>query len=40
VVGENAIDRFDARILDLQGIVVASTLAEIEAAGATLAKYL
>ncbi|MEA2222892.1 MAG: glycerate 2-kinase [Solirubrobacteraceae bacterium] len=40
VVGENAIDRFDARILDLQGIVVASTLAEIEAAGATLASYL
>ena len=40
VVGENAIDRFDARILDLQGIVVASTLEEIEAAGATLAGYL
>lgn len=40
VVGENAIERFDARILDLQGILVASTLAQIEAAGAALASYL
>jgi len=40
VVGENAIDRFDARILDLQGIVVASTLEEIEAAGEALAEFL
>jgi glycerate kinase len=40
VVGENAIDRFDARILDLQGIEVAATLDEIEAAGAALAEYL
>jgi glycerate kinase len=40
VVGENAIDRFDARILDLQGIVVASTVGEIEAAGGALAAYL
>lgn len=40
VVGEDAIDRFDARILDLQGIVVASTLEEIEAAGAALAAYI
>jgi glycerate kinase len=40
VVGENAIDRFDARILDLQGIEVAATLDEIEAAGAALAGYL
>jgi glycerate 2-kinase len=40
VVGENAIDRFDARILDLQGIEVATTLAEIEAAGVALAAYL
>jgi glycerate kinase len=39
VVGENAIDRFDARILDLQGIAVASTLEEIETAGAALAGY-
>jgi glycerate kinase len=40
VVGEDAIDRFDARILDLQGILVASTVAELEAAGAALAAYL
>jgi len=40
VVGENAIDRFDARILDLQGIEVAATLDEIETAGAALAEYL
>ncbi|MBW3654041.1 MAG: hypothetical protein KY433_10760 [Actinobacteria bacterium] len=40
IVGENAIDRFDARILDLQAIVVASTLAEIERAGEELAAYL
>lgn len=40
VVGADAIDRFDARILDLQAILVATTLAEIEAAGAALAAYL
>ncbi len=40
VVGENGIDRFDARILDLQGILVASTVEEIEAAGGALAAYL
>lgn len=40
VVGENAIDRFDARILDLQGIVEAATIEQIEAAGAALAAYL
>jgi len=40
VVGEDAIDRFDARILDLQAIVVAATLDEIEAAGEALAAYL
>jgi len=40
VVGEHAIDRFDARILDLQGILVASTVEEIEAAGGALAAYL
>jgi glycerate kinase len=40
VVGENAIERFDARILDLQGIVVASSVEQIEAAGAALAAFL
>jgi glycerate kinase len=40
VVGENAIDRFDARILDLQAIVRAGTVAELEDAGAALAAYL
>jgi glycerate kinase len=40
IVGEDAIDRFDARILDLQAILVASTVAEIEAAGEALAAYL
>ena len=40
VVGEDAIDRFDARILDLQGILVASTIEELEAAGAALAPFL
>jgi len=40
VVGEGAIDRFDARILDLQGILVASTIEELEAAGAALAPFL
>lgn len=40
VVGEDAIDRFDARILDLQGIVAAATLDAIEAAGEALAAYL
>lgn len=40
IVGEDAIERFDARILDLQAILVASTVAEIEAAGEALASYL
>lgn len=40
VVGERALDRFDARILDLQGVVVASSVEEIEAAGEALAGYL
>lgn len=40
IVGADAIDRFDARILDLQAILVASTLAEIETAGVALAAYL
>lgn len=40
IVGADAIDRFDARILDLQAILVASTVEEIEAAGEALAAYL
>ena len=40
VGGSDAIDRFDARILDLQAIVEASTVAELEAAGEALAAYL
>jgi glycerate kinase len=40
VVGADAIDRFDARILDLQAIVAATTVAELEAAGEALAAYL
>jgi len=40
VVMRNAIERFDARILDVQGIVEASTVAELEAAGERLALFL
>jgi glycerate kinase len=40
IVGERAIDRFDARILDLQAILEAGTVAELEAAGEALAAYL
>ncbi len=40
VTATDAIDRFDARILDLQAIVEASTVAELEAAGEALAAYL
>ena len=40
VVGDDAIDRFDARILDLQAIIEAATVAELEAAGEALAAYL
>jgi glycerate 2-kinase len=40
VVGLDAIDRFDARILDLQAIVEATTIAELEAAGEALAAHL
>lgn len=40
VAGVNAIDRFDARILDLQAIVRAQTIAELEDAGEALAAYL
>jgi len=40
VVGDDAIDRFDARILDLQAIKEAATIADLEAAGQALAAYL
>jgi glycerate kinase len=40
VVGADAIDRFDARILDLQAILVASTHEAIESAGEALTAYL
>jgi glycerate kinase len=40
VVGASAIDLFDARILDLQAIVEATTIAELEAAGAALVPSL
>jgi len=40
VVGVNALDRFGARILDLQAILEASTVEEIEAAGKALAPHL
>jgi glycerate 2-kinase len=37
VVGENAIEPFEARMLDFETIIEAGTLAEMEAAGAALA---
>jgi glycerate kinase len=40
IVGVEAIEPFDARILDLQAIIPAATVAEIEAAGEALAAYL
>jgi glycerate kinase len=40
VVGENALERFDQRILDLQVILEATTLTELEAAGERLAALL
>lgn len=40
VVGVDGIDRFDARMLDLQAIVEAGTIVELEAAGEALAAYL
>jgi glycerate kinase len=40
VVGRNAIDRFDARILDVQAIIEATTIAELEDAGGLLAQFL
>lgn len=39
VVAVNALDRFGARLLDLQAILEASTEAELEAAGEALAGY-
>jgi len=40
IVGTNAIDGFDARILDVQAILEAGTVAELEAAGERLAAFL
>jgi glycerate kinase len=40
VVGKNALDRFDARIMDLQAILEAGTEAELRRAGRTLAGLL
>ena len=39
VVAVNALDRFGARLLDLQAVLEASTEAELEAAGEALAGY-
>jgi glycerate kinase len=40
IVGENAIDRFDARILDLQVILEASSVGELADAGRRLMQAL
>jgi glycerate kinase len=40
VVGVDAIEPFDARILDVQAVIEAATVAEVEAAGEALAAYL
>jgi glycerate kinase len=40
IVGTNALDRFDQRILDLQVVLEAGTLSELEAAGRELASRL
>jgi hypothetical protein len=40
VAARHALDRFDARILDLQAIVEARTIEELEAAGELLAGVL
>jgi glycerate kinase len=40
VVGQNGLERFDARILDLQAVLEGSTVAELEAAGERLAAFL
>jgi glycerate 2-kinase len=40
IVGRNRLDRFNARILDLQEILEASTIAELVAAGTRLARLI
>jgi glycerate 2-kinase len=40
VVGRNELDRFDTRILDLQLVIEAGTVAQFEAAGAQLAEQI
>jgi glycerate kinase len=40
IVGQRAIDRFDARILDLQAVLEAPSLQQIEGAGEALADFL
>ncbi|HEV2820646.1 MAG TPA: glycerate kinase [Solirubrobacteraceae bacterium] len=40
IVGHNALDLFDARILDLQAVLEGSTAAQLEAAGESLAAFL
>jgi glycerate kinase len=40
VVGQNRLNRFDQRILDLQVVLEATTLAELEAAGLQLARLI
>jgi glycerate kinase len=40
IVGEDAIDRFDARILDLQVILEATSIAELTDAGRRLMQAL
>ncbi|MSX03281.1 MAG: glycerate kinase [Actinobacteria bacterium] len=40
IVGSNGLDRLDQRILDIQAIIEASTLDEIEAAGREIVAYL
>lgn len=40
IVADDAIDPFDARVLDLQAIVEARTIAQLEAAGERIAQFL
>jgi hypothetical protein len=40
IVGSNELDAFERRILDLQVVLEASTLKELERAGRELAKLL
>ncbi len=40
ITAAHALDRFGARLLDLQAILVAGSEEELEAAGETLAAYL